>query len=279
MRLNGGCIALASLLLLGTPLRGLAAEALTLATTTSVQDSGLLGVLLPPFEKQNEVTVKVLAVGSGQALELGRRGDADVLLVHSPDEEAIFVKKGHGLARRPFMYNDFLIVGPNSDPAHIRGLPSAASALGAIAKAQASFASRGDESGTHAREKQLWRRAEVQPAGDWYLSCGAGMAATLRVADEKLAYALADRSTWLAWKSKLALQPMVEGDPVLLNTYSVIVASPSVRPAAKSRLAQRFADYVFSDEARAIISRYGKDKYGRPLFHLLPKEKAATTAR
>jgi tungstate transport system substrate-binding protein len=255
-----------------------AADFLTLATTTSTQDSGLLDVLLPPFEKQNDVKVKVLAVGTGQALEIGRRGDADVLLVHAPDQEAAFVKEGHGVERLPFMYNDFIIVGSAADPAGIRGLASASAAFRVIAESKSLFASRGDESGTHSREKTLWRKADITPAGDWYLSCGAGMAATLRIASEKQAYTLTDRSTYLAWKSKLDLDLLVEGDPLLRNVYSVIVISPTTHPGTNVSMARRFAEYLFSDEARALISEFGQEEFGQPLFRLLPEPSPAGPA-
>ncbi len=245
------------------------AKTLTLATTTSVQDSGLLEVLLPPFEKQRQAKVKVVAVGSGQALELAKRGDADVLVVHSPKQEEAFVRDGHGLARRPFMYNYFLIVGPKEDPAKTRGMKSAVSALQAVAKAQAPFVSRGDESGTHVREKELWQKASVQPSGDWYIVGGAGMAATLRLASEKAAYTLTDIATFLAWRDKLALETMVPGDAALQNTYSVIVVSPEAHPGVNAELAGRFADYLFSRQAQKIIADFGKKQYRQPLFYLL----------
>jgi len=271
MRLLSCCLALAALALRLSSLPSYAADSLTLATTTSTHDSGLLDVLLPPFEKHYDLKVKVLAVGTGQALELGRRGDADVLLVHAPDQEADFVEEGHGIERRPFMYNDFVIVGPTADPAHIRGLRSAADAFRCIASCESSFASRGDESGTHSREKLLWREVKLEPSGDWYLSCGAGMAATLRIASEKQAYTLTDRSTYLAWESKLDLGLLVEGDPLLRNIYSVIVVSPETHPGTNVAMARKFADYLFADEARSIIAGFGKEKFGQPLFHLLPR--------
>jgi tungstate transport system substrate-binding protein len=271
MRTLALCLSLAGLVLCLASLPSPAANSLTLATTTSTQDSGLLEVLLPPFEKQYDVKLKVLAVGTGQALELGRRGDADVLMVHAPEQEEAFVKEGHGLERQPFMYNDFVLVGPAADPAHIRGMRYAADAFRAIAASNYLFASRGDESGTHSREKQIWREAKIEPSGDWYLSCGAGMAATLRIASEKRAYTLADRSTYLAWQSKLDLALLVEGDPLLRNIYSVIVVSPKLHPDTNIDMARKFAAYLFSDKARSIISTFGTDKFGQPLFHLLPE--------
>jgi tungstate transport system substrate-binding protein len=256
-----------------------AGKVLTLATTTSTQDTGLLDVLIPPFEKVSGVKVKVIAVGTGQALELGRRGDADVLLVHAPEMEEQFVKEGHGLARRPIMYNDFVLVGPKSDLAAVRGKRSVVEAFQAIAQGEAPFVSRGDKSGTHVKELALWKAAKVEPKGDWYLEGGSGMAATLRLADERAAYTLSDRFTYLVWKDKLALQVLVEGDPVLRNVYSVIVVNPEKHPGVQSDLAARFADYLFSKQAAKIIGEFGKEKFGRPLFTLLPQPKPATRPR
>jgi len=256
-----------------------ASGSLVLATTTSTQDSGLLEALLPPFEKQNGIKITVLAVGSGQALELGRRGDADVLMVHSPQQEAAFIREGHGLARRSFMYNDFLVVGPKEDPAGIRGLRSVVEAFRALARAEAQFVSRGDESGTHVKEREIWRKAGGGPKGAWYLEGGTGMAATLRLANEKGGYTLSDRATFLVWKKRLALESMVEGDAILRNLYSVIVVSPRRHHGVNHRMASRFADYLFSPSAGKIIGEFGKKKYGQPLFRLLPEEKRAPVRR
>ncbi|NIM06735.1 MAG: solute-binding protein, partial [Armatimonadetes bacterium] len=246
--------------------------ALTLATTTSTQDSGLLAVLLPPFEKQCAVKTKVLAVGTGQALELGRRGDVDVLMVHAPEKEAAFVKAGHGLPRRPFMYNDFIIIGPKEDSAGIRGMSSAAETFRKIAEKKSFFASRGDESGTHTKERAIWRKAEIEPQGDWYLEAGTGMAGTLRLANEKQAYTLSDRSTFLAWKDKLDLEILVERDEIFKNVYSVIIVSPARHPNVSYETASRFADYLFSTEAKKIISHFGEKKFGQPLFHIITEK-------
>jgi tungstate transport system substrate-binding protein len=249
---------------------------LTLATTTSTQDSGLLDVLLPPFERANAVKIKVLAVGTGQALELARRGDADVCVTHAPELEEQFAKEGHGLARRPFMYNDFVVVGPADDPAGTGKARSAEQAFQSIAKAEKTFVSRGDGSGTHVKEMAIWAKAGTKPAGDWYLEGGSGMAATLRLADERSAYTLSDRATYLAQKGKLSLTIVYQGDAMLRNVYSVIVVNPKKHPGANVVMAGRFADYLFSAQARRLIGSFGRDKYGERLFTLLkPKESKA----
>ncbi len=253
--------------------------ALVLATTTSVQDSGLLEVLLPPFEKQAGVKVKVLAVGTGQALELGRRGDADVLLVHAPDLERAFVKEGHGVHRRSFMYNTFVLVGPADDPARVRGRKSVVDAFRAIADTKSPFVSRGDRSGTHVKELGIWKAAGISPGGAWYLEGGAGMAATLRLASERGAYTLSDRATFLVWREKLALKILLEGDPLLRNTYSVIVVNPKKHPGVAVALAEAFSDYLFSKQARRIIREFGKRKFKEPLFTVLPRPKPAPGPR
>jgi tungstate transport system substrate-binding protein len=249
-------------------------EALTLATTTSTYDSGLLNVLLPPFEKANHVKVKVVAVGTGQALALGRRGDADVVLVHARAQEDKFVAQGHGIDRRDVMYNDFVIVGPPSDPAGIKGMKSAAAAFARIAQAKATFVSRGDDSGTHSKEKAIWAKAGLSPSsGAWYLSVGQGMGQTLTLAGEKGAYTLSDRGTYLAYQGKLNLTILVEGDEMLFNPYGVMAVNPSRHPQIKYDLALKFIDYITSPEARRIIAEFGKEKYGQPLFFPLDQER------
>jgi tungstate transport system substrate-binding protein len=242
------------------------APAVTLATTTSTQDSGLLDLLVPRFREQTGIEVKVVAVGTGQALELGRRGDADVLLVHDPTAEERFVAEGFGVERRPVMYNDFVLVGPTADPAGIRGEASAARALARIAGAGAPFVSRGDESGTHQKERALWRRAGAEPKGDWYVSAGAGMGQVLRMASEKRAYTLTDRGTYLALRKGLDLAVLVEGDRVLANPYHVIVVSPARHPHVHAEAARRFADYLLAPEAQRLIAEFGTDRHGQPLF-------------
>jgi tungstate transport system substrate-binding protein len=239
-----------------------------LATTTSTQDTGLLDVLVPLFEKKTGLTVKTIAVGSGQAMAMGKRGDADVLLVHSPDDEKKFVEEGFGLRRRIVMHNDFVVVGPQEDKARIKGAASAAEALKAIAAAGALFVSRGDDSGTHKKEKKLWGGAGADPGGKtWYLETGAGMGQTLQVASEKGAYTLTDRGTYLALKGTLHLDILVEGDPGLFNVYHVIEVNPQKLPLVNADGARAFADFILSPEAQDVIRTFGTEKFGTPLFY------------
>lgn len=242
-----------------------AEKSLILATTTSTQDSGLLDELLPAFSKDTGWRVKPLAVGSGQAIELGRRGEADVLLVHSPEAETKFVAEGAAGQRRLVMHNDFILVGPPNDPAAIRGVP-AAKAMQNIAATKAGFISRGDESGTHAREKQLWQQNKVTPAGDWYRSTGQGMGATLRVASETSAYTLTDRATYLAQKTSLALEVLNEGDRALLNIYHVIEMTTRAGERVQPDGGKAFADWMVGARAQEMIGRFGTQKGGQPLF-------------
>jgi tungstate transport system substrate-binding protein len=247
--------------------RLLAKESMTLASTTSTLDSGLFDVLIPVFEKKFDVTVKVIAVGTGQALRLARDGNADVLLVHDRAAEEKFVADGFGIERLDVMHNDFMLVGPKNDPARIRGVKGP-EALKKIAVAGAFFVSRGDDSGTHKKELQLWKTAGVLPSGTWYLESGTGMEATLRIASEKLAYCLVDRATWLAHARETdALAVLVEGDAPLFNPYSVIVVNPAKFPWLKFKLASQFAEFIRSAEGQAIIRDFGRDKFGYPLFY------------
>jgi tungstate transport system substrate-binding protein len=241
---------------------------LTLATTTSTQDSGLLDVLLPMFRTATGMDVKVVAVGSGQAMELGRRGDADVLLVHSPDAEQKLVDEGIAIGRYPLMANEFVIVGPTNDPAAIKGMNSATDAMRAIATAKALFVSRADKSGTHAKEQSLWELAQIDPQGDWYLKAGAGMAETLRIANEKDAYTLTDRATYLAQRTKLDLEVLVSKDVLLLNPYAVLQLNPSNFRNLNHGGAEQFISFLFSDAAQQTIANFGQDKFGEPLFFL-----------
>ena len=238
---------------------------LVLATTTSTQDSGLLDALLPAFTRDTGWQVKTLAVGSGQAIELGRRGEADVLLVHSPVAEEKFVAEGSTGPRRLVMHNDFVLVGPPADPAGVRGATST-EAVARIAAAQSVFVSRGDESGTHAREKDLWSAARVQPGGSWYQSTGQGMGATLRVASEKAGYTLSDRATYLAQRGSLALEVLGEGDARLLNVYHVIELTTRAGDRVRPEGAKAFADWILSAPAQAEIGRFGQAEFGQPLF-------------
>ncbi len=240
-------------------------KSLILATTTSTQDSGLLDVLLPAFTDDTGWRVKPLAVGSGQAIELGRRGEADVLLVHSPDAEAAFVAEGTAGKRRLVMHNDFVLVGPADDPAGIRGVP-AAEAMRKIATAKAGFISRGDESGTNAREKKLWEATKTVPSGQWYRSTGQGMGATLRVASETSSYTLTDRATYLSQKSTLSLEVLNEGDKALLNVYHVIEMTKRAGDRVQPDGAKAFADWIVGSRAQRMIGEFGADKGEQPLF-------------
>lgn len=245
---------------------GGAPAAITLATTTSAQDSGLLDVLLPAFEKQSGIRVKVVAVGSGQALELGRRGDADLLLTHSPSDEEKFVEAGWGRNRRPLMHNDFVVAGPADDPAGIKQAKTVVEALRAIAEKACVFVSRGDESGTHKKELAIWKAAGIHPEGNWYISSGTGMALSLRMAHEKHGYVLTDRGTYLALKAELELVVDFEGDPMLRNMYSVMEVNPVRHPHVKNTEAKLLADFFLSKSGQEIIRSFGAEKYGQPLF-------------
>ncbi len=234
----------------GTPRR------LRLATTTSLDNSGLTSVLLPPFEERHGVRVDVIAVGTGRALQLGRNGDVDVLIVHHPEGEAEFVAAGFGVDRRPFMYNDFLILGPDGDPAGVRNARGVGAALAAVAAARKSFVSRGDDSGTHRKERALWKAAGVGPAGSWYLEAGQGMGATLMMADEKQAYVLSDRGTYLAFKDKIELVPLHQGDPALRNPYAIIAVNPARWQHVNDLDAMLLIGWVTSPEGQTIIGDF-----------------------
>ena len=239
---------------------------LILATTTSTQDSGLLDVLVPAFEKASGYTVKTVAVGSGAALKLGEEGNADVLLVHSPAAEKAFMDAGHGVDRQLVMHNTFLIVGPAADPAGIAGMTSPTEAFKKIAAAKATFVSRGDGSGTEAKELGFWKAVGITPAAPWYIQSGQGMAATLQIASEKAAYTLTDIATWAATRSQLALGDLVHGDPSLLNIYHVIGVNPASWPKVNAAGATAFAAYLLSAEGQALIGSFGVDTYGMQLF-------------
>jgi tungstate transport system substrate-binding protein len=244
-----------------------ASKNLILATTTSTQDSGLLDVLIPVFEKESGYFVKTIAVGSGQAMTMGEKGEADVLLVHSPDAEKKFMEKGAGSSRRLVMHNDFIIVGPAADPAKIRGAKTSAEAFKKIAQSGSIFLSRGDNSGTHAKEKGLWKGAAVTAEGQtWYQQTGLGMGQTLNVAAEKKGYTLTDRATYLALKKNLGLEILVEGDAKLLNIYHVIEVNPAKWPKVNSPAGKAFADFMVSKKTQDLIGKFGVDKFGAPLF-------------
>lgn len=252
-------------------------QVLRLATTTSTADSGLLDAILPDFEAQNNARVDVVAVGTGQAIEIGQAGDADVILVHARAREDAFVEEGHGTARHDVMYNDFIIVGPTDDPAGVQGMATAAEALAAIAAAEAPFASRGDDSGTHTKELSLWEKASVtpDPEGGWYNSLGQGMGETLTFANESGAYTLTDRGTFLAQSGNLPnLAVMVggasiaeNGDSSLLNPYGVIPVNPEKSEDINGELAQAFVEWITSPAVQEMIGQFGVDTYGQPLFY------------
>jgi len=238
---------------------------IVLASTTSVDNSGLLARILPQFSALTGVQVRVVAQGTGQALATAAHGDADLVLVHDPDAEARFMSEGHGLERREIAWNDFIFVGPATDPAHVGGGHDAVAALRAIEAARAPFVSRGDKSGTDALEKRLWRAAGVAPGGDWYRDIGGGMGAALNTASAMNAYTIADRGTWLAYASKLRLAVLVEGDPRLINRYDVILLDPQRHPNARQREARKLADWLVSAQGQAAIGAYTVD--GTQLFH------------
>lgn len=238
-----------------------------LATTTSTQDSGLLDVLVPLFEDESDYNVKTIAVGTGQALAMGERGDADVLLVHAPSSEVELIDSGAAINRRLVMHNDFVIVGPEDDPAGVEGMTSAVDALIEIYDGEATFISRGDDSGTNKREVSLWESAELDPQGQsWYEQSGQGMGSTLQIANQKDAYTLSDRGTYLAQSENLDLVVLVEGDPLLLNVYSVMQVNPERFDLVNGPGGEAFVDFMISDEVQAIIRDFRVEEFGQPLF-------------
>ncbi len=238
---------------------------LLLATTTSTQDSGLLDVLIPDFERKTGYRVKTSAVGTGQALAMGERGDADVVLVHAPDLEREFMAKGFGARRLLVMHNDFILVGPPDDPAHVRGV-TVFDAFRRIAKEHATFISRADKSGTDVLERSLWKQTGIAPEKPWYVGSGTGMGQTLTIASEKRAYTLTDRGTYLARRDPLQLAILVEKDPPLINLYHVIAVSPERFPRVNRAGADAFADYLVSAETQRLIGSFGVERFGQPLF-------------
>ncbi len=241
-------------------------KTIILATTTSVQDTGLLDVVIDAFQKDSGYTVKAIAVGSGQAMQLGKNGEADLLWVHSPDDEKKFMDEGYGKNRTTFMHNDFVVLGPASDPARIKGEKSVAAAFAKIAASGALFISRGDQSGTHKKELKLWAAAKAKPAADKYLESGQGMGATVTMANEKEAYVLSDRSTFLALKKTLSLQIVCEGDEALLNRYSVILVNTEKFPKINAVGAKAFFDFLLSKKMKSLAENFGVKKLGKPLF-------------
>lgn len=243
-----------------------AQERLRLATTTSTENSGLLYALVPPFEKMFNVKVDIIPVGSGKAIQLGRSGDVDVILVHDPISEEKFIAQGWGINRREVMYNDFIIIGPKTDPVHIRGIKRASEAFAKIAKMKYPFLSRGDESGTHKKEISLWNDAHIQPGGSWYYEVGQGMGAVIKMAHEKMAYTLADRGTYLIFRDKINLVALLEGDNRLFNPYSVIAINPAKFPHVNYIKAMAFIGWLTSREGQGIIKDFAKDRFGQPIF-------------
>jgi tungstate transport system substrate-binding protein len=237
-----------------------------LSTTTSTQDSGLLDVLIPLFEKQSSYLVKTVSVGTGQALALAAKGDADVALVHAPSLEKKYVSEGTLLNRRLVMYNDFVIIGPKNDPAKVRAAKTSAGALKAIEQAKAAFVSRGDNSGTHALEKTLWKSAGIEPKGSWYIEAGQGMGATLGIANERNAYTITDRGTLLALAKRVSLPVLIEGDRALLNIYSVLEVNPANGPRVNSAGGKAFADFMVAPQTQNVIKTFGVEKFGQSLF-------------
>jgi tungstate transport system substrate-binding protein len=242
---------------------------LILATTTSTQDSGLLDVLVPMFQEQTGYQVKTVSVGTGAALALGARGEADVVLVHAPASEVQWMAQGNGTERLLVMHNDFLIVGPTEDPAKIKGETDALAALKRIVDAKAPFVSRGDNSGTQQLELSLWQKGGIEPKGQpWYIESGTGMGQTLTIADQRQAYTISDRATWLAFTARIQLPIMVERDPVLLNVYHVMPVNPAKFANVPINAAggKAFADFMVAPETQKVIGEFGKDKYGDALF-------------
>jgi tungstate transport system substrate-binding protein len=259
--------ALAGILPVLAPGAGHAADARTivLASTTSLQDSGLLANILPKFTAETGIEVHVVAQGTGQALATAARGDADLVLVHDPDAEAAFMAAGHGIARTEIAWNDFIIIGPDDDPARVAGQTDVLDAFKAVAETQSPFVSRGDKSGTDAKEKRLWREAGVSPGGSWYRDIGGGMGAALNAATAMNAYTLSDRGTWLSYGHKAGMRVVLQGDHRLLNFYDVILLNPQTHPVAKQAPAHRLADWLASAEGQAGIAAY--TVAGQKLFH------------
>jgi tungstate transport system substrate-binding protein len=263
LRTASTVFALLSLLLLSAACSP--GDTLILATTTSTQDSGLLDVLVSEFERRTGHSVKAIAVGSGQALRMGEEGEADVILAHAPEAEAEFMEAGYGIDSRPVMHNRFIIVGPPGDPANVEGL-SALDALARIHSAGATFVSRGDRSGTHQKEMELWREAGLEPSGGWYVDTGQGMGMTLLVAFDRGGYTLTDNGTFLAFKDRLDLVPLVDGDPLLVNPYHVILVNPDQSTQVNLPAARDFAEFLLSPAGQDIIRTFGVEEHREPLF-------------
>ena len=241
-----------------------AQERLRMSTTTSTEDSGLLDVLLPPFEKANKIKIEVISVGTGKALKLGENGDVDVVLVHSRSAEDKFVQAGYGIDRRDVMYNDYVIVGPPTDPAKVKDCKSAVEAFKRLSEGKADFVSRGDDSGTHKKEMEIWKAAGIKPEGKWYLQAGQGMGAVLQMAANKQGYTLADRGTYISMEAKIKLPILFEGDKLLQNPYGIIAVNPAKHPKANYQAAKKLIDYMTGPEGQKIIADFNKN--GKQLF-------------
>ncbi len=244
----------------------LAVERLKISSTTSIENSGLFGALNPPFEKRFNCRVDVIAVGTGKALKIASNGDVDVVFVHARQAEDKFLADGYGVNRRDVMYNHFIIIGPATDPARIRGMRNAKEALRKISKTEALFISRGDDSGTYKKELALWEKAGIVPQGIWYSEAGQGMGAVIQIANQKLAYTLADRASYLAYSRKIDLQVLCEGNSDLFNPYGIIAVSPAKFPDVSYVLAMAYIGWVTSAEGQSIIREFGKDRFAQPLF-------------
>lgn len=244
-----------------------AQQEIIFATTTSVQDTGLLDVIVPIFEKEHGYRVKAVAVGTGQALALAAKGEADVVLAHAPDTEKKYVADGVLVNRRLVMHNTFLLAGPAADPAKAKGTTKATAALKKIIEAKATFVSRGDDSGTHKLERKLWEQAGIKPAGEWYLESGQGMGRTLSIAGEKQAYLISDRATYLAFQKTTGLAVLLEGDPAFLNLYHVMEVNTEKLPKVNAKGGKAFADFLLSSTVQNTLKTFGVDKFGEPLFY------------
>ncbi|HSH34867.1 substrate-binding domain-containing protein [Schnuerera sp.] len=239
-----------------------------LSTTTSTQDSGLLDYILPEFEEKTGIEVDVIAVGTGKALQMGKDGEADILLVHAKASEEEFVAEGHGLERRDVMYNDFVLVGPGEDPLKLKeNTPNnILEGLKTIAENEFTFVSRGDDSGTHKKELSIWKEANIEPEGEWYLEAGAGMGDVLKMADEKQGYTITDRATYLNMMDTLELEVIIEGDANLFNQYGIIPVNPEKSDKINAEGAKEFMEWLLSDETQELIGEYGVEEFGMPLF-------------
>lgn len=256
---------LITFLLLGSVSVSADMERLKMATTTSTDNSGLLAVLNPPFEKKYNVKLDVISVGTGKAIRLGKNGDVDLIFVHAPGAEKKFMAEGYGIEREPVMHNDFVIVGPESDPVGLKNVKSIEQAMTLLLQSKHIFISRGDDSGTHKKEKNLWSLAGGVPAGNWYLAVGQGMGIVLRIADDKEAYTLTDRGTYLAYKDKMKLTVLFENDEALFNPYHVIMVNPDKHSHAKIELARKYSDFIRGEEGQDLIRNFKVN--GELLFH------------